>query len=194
MEQSRTIILQNQITVGDFVRQCVDIPKFYQCCQQCAGFGKTWSCPPFNFSAESVWRHYDTLWLYGEKVSIPGALRERQFTDEELETESTALFQLVKARILDHLLSLEAQHPGSMALSAGSCRQCAGGCTRPQGQPCRQPEWMRHSIESLGGDVGRAASLYLDTELVWGQAGRMPPYYLLIGGLLMDPVAEIPGG
>lgn len=192
MEQTQ--ILRSRAAVSDFVRQCVDIPKFRRCCQQCAGFGGTWSCPPFTFSPEGVWRRYRVLWLYGEKVFVPEALRARQFTPEALGSESTALLRPVKERILGCLLSMETQHPGSMALSAGSCRLCGeGNCTRPQGLPCRQPERMRYSIEALGGDVGRAASLYLGEEMVWGQEGHLPPYYLLIGGLLAEPAEETAG-
>ena len=191
MEHAQTQVLHSRIAVREFVRQCVDIPKFYRYCQQCPSFGRTWSCPPFGFSAESVWQRYQTLWLYGEKVPVPEELQQQHFTGGALESESAALLQPVKDRILTHLLSLEAQHPGSMVLSAGSCRLCAGGCARPLGQPCRQPEQMRHSIESLGGDVGWAVSLYLGEELAWGRAGRMPPHYLLLGGLLTDPV-EVP--
>ena len=72
-----------------------------------------------------------------------------------------------------------------MALSAGSCDVCPEGtCTRLQEDPCRNPGMMRYSVEALGGDVGKALKLYFDKEILWGKAGHMPPYFILLGGLL----------
>ena len=49
---------------------------------------------------------------------------------------------------------------------------------------------MRHSIESLGGDVGKTLSLYLGQELLWGREGHFPEYYILLGGLLLGGPQE----
>ena len=188
MEQ--TAALTRQVPVSEFVERCVDVPRFLGYCRQCRSFDKTWSCPPYDFSVEELWARYETLLLRGEKVMVPRELQERVFPPQELEAVSLSFLQPVKDRLFEALLELEGHYPGSMALSAGSCRLCGeGNCTRPASFPCRHPDRLRYSIESLGGDVGQAARLYLGEELVWGQGGHLPPYYLLVGGLLMGPTA-----
>ena len=83
------------------------------------------------------------------------------------------------------LFELEKEFPGSVSLSAGSCGMCrGGGCTRPEGKPCRFPEKMRFSIESLGGNVGLTVSRLMGIELEWMEEGKMPSYFVLVGGLM----------
>ena len=59
---------------------------------------------------------------------------------------------------------LEKKIPGSMALSAGSCRLCKE-CTRMTDEKCRNPERARCSIEAIGGDVGKTISRLMGIEL-----------------------------
>ena len=79
------------------------------------------------------------------------------------------------------LWQAEAAHPGSLALYGGSCRLCRQ-CTRPS-QPCRHPERMRLSLESIGcGGAGMADQL-LGCPML-GAGERLPAYYLLVYALL----------
>ena len=59
------------------------------------------------------------------------------------------------------------------------------GCTRPDGQPCRYPDTMRYSIEALGGNVGLTVQKLLGIQLEWMEEGKLPSYFVLVGGLLM---------
>lgn len=90
-----------------------------------------------------------------------------------------------KAEMTEELFALEENVEGSRALYPGSCNLCNGGrCARINGEPCRHPEKMRYSIESLGGDVMKTAKEIFDIEIVWAKAGETPPYMVLVGGLL----------
>ena len=91
----------------------------------------------------------------------------------------------VKARMSEELFAMEAEHPGSISLSAGSCSICGKeNCTRPQGKPCRYPDKLRYSIESIGGNVGKTVHDFLGIPLEWIEAGQVPRYFVLVGGLL----------
>jgi predicted metal-binding protein len=79
---------------------------------------------------------------------------------------------------------MENEIPGSCALAAGSCAICKE-CTRPKGTECRYPEKMRYSIESLGGNVVQLMKDELGIEMKWAEAGKLPEFYVLVGGLLM---------
>lgn len=47
-------------------------------------------------------------------------------------------------------------------------------------------EQMRYSLETLGGDMGKALELYFDRKMIWAENGHLPAYYILLGGLLKD--------
>ncbi len=176
---------QIEIPVTEFVRSCVDVEKFLSYCRSCSSYGNTWSCPPFNFNPTELWESYHTILLYSRKIPISMEMQTTVFSPEELNRAGLELLRTEKRAMLTELLELEKHFPGSMMLSAGSCNVCPNGsCTRRTGKPCRNPDMMRHSIESLGGDVGKALELYFNLQLLWGHDGHMPEYYILLGGLL----------
>ena len=158
------------IPVAEFCEACLDVPAFLACCRACGNYGARWSCPPFEFEPEALWTRYTTLLLCEEKVERPKPPRVAE----------------AKRRMTDELFALEAQHPGSLALSPGMCDICGDDCTRSSGQPCRHPDKMRYSIEALGGNLEKAAVLYFGDPLRWATPdGKLPEYYLLLGGLLI---------
>ena len=179
---------EREVPAAEFVRACVNVEKFSACCRNCRNYSKTWSCPPFRFDPADVWGNYDTLLLQMRMLTVPGELREQVFSAEALRRAAAEFLRAEKEAMLLELLELEKAFPGSMALSAGSCQVCPEGtCARQTQEPCRNPNLMRYSIEALGGDVGKALELYFDKQLVWGRDGRMPEYYILLGGLLKKP-------
>lgn len=192
MESVQTIPLPDrEVPLAEYRAQCVDVPKFLGYCAACPNYGGAWSCPPFDFDPQEIWDRYDRILLRAVKVPVPAELREKVLSPQEINDESHALLAPIKHDLLSSLLEQERATPGSLALSAGRCQECPEGrCTKPAHQPCRQPGRMRHSIESLGGDVGKTLSLYLGQELLWGREGHLPEYYILLGGLLLGGPQE----
>jgi len=176
-------ILQKEVPVAAFVEECVDIPRFARCCGLCPNHGKLWSCPPFSFSPQAVWAQYSTLLLQCRVIDVPEDLQTRSMSQQEINDQSRSLLKPHKQAMLQEMLALEQQLPGSLALDAGSCDRCAL-CSRSEGLPCRYPEALRYSVEALGGDVCKALKLYFGKEILWGTEGYMPAYYILLGGLL----------
>ena len=112
----------------------------------------------------------------GYKINFDGTVSQE---------ESLKIMAEVKENMAGELFKMENQCPGSVSLSAGSCSLCGkGNCTRPSGKPCRYPEKMRYSIESLGGNVGKTVHDLLGIELEWIEEGKVPSYFVLVGGLL----------
>ena len=176
-------ILQKELAVSAFVRDCVDVPRFAQCCSLCPNHGKLWSCPTFSFSPEKLWANYSTLLLRCQVIPVPEALQACTFSQQDINQLSRDLLKPHKQAMMQEMLMLEKQYPDSLALDAGSCDRC-DSCTRPEGLPCRHPEHLRYSVEALGGDVCKALKLYFDKEILWGKDGHFPAYYILLGGLL----------
>ena len=90
------------------------------------------------------------------------------------------------AGLLEQLVSLEKIYPGSNALIPGSCIACGyGNCARKKGKPCRHPEKMHHSLESLGADLGRTTTDMFGIEMKWIENNELPDYFAEVGGLLI---------
>lgn len=185
----------------DYLRDYVDVPRFLGLCTQCSNYGNRWSCPPFDFDPLDHLRQFSAVRVVARKVSPIGDWRFGEatgespsapaqgptFTGENAENYDHVwqMLSTVKADLEAELFRMEEQFPGSRLLSGGSCYKCNQGCTRPAGLPCRHPEMMRYSIEALGGDVEKIAADLLDSPLIWSKAGELPPYYMLVGGLLL---------
>lgn len=176
-------ILQKEIAVSDFSRECVDIPRFAECCRLCPNYGRRWSCPPFDFSPEDLWKGYHSLLLQCRVIPVPRALQEQELSQQEINAQSRTLLRPYKQAMLQEMIALERQFPGSLALDAGSCDRCED-CARDAGLPCRHTDTLCYSVEALGGDVCKALQLYFGKEILWGAQGHLPAYYILLGGLL----------
>lgn len=165
---------ESEIDVETYIQEYVDVETFLQLCQECPNYESVWSCPPYDFDPYDVWRDFDTLTVCGYRIT---------YSDDRTEPEmNKALFE-VKCKLTEELYELEKKYPGSMSLSAGSCHLCEG-CTRPTGQPCRHPDKMRYSIESIGGNVGKTISELCGIEIEWIEEGKLPEHFVLVGGLL----------
>ena len=169
--------------VSDFVKNCVDVPRFLACCRECPNFDRRWSCPPYDFPVEAFWKQYTDILLYEKKVYLDSELRKKINSQEEINEISRELLTPAKKLMTEELLVLEAKYPGSRALFAGTCDFCTI-CATELNEQCYHPEKMRYSIEALGGNVAHAVQIYFDDTILWAKDGILPEYYILLGGLL----------
>ncbi len=175
-ELYRTETLMADVDMADFVENCVDVPLFLGYCKQCGNYGKRWACPPFDFDPLTIWQKYSRIHIESRVLyPLPGV---------SLEQAVNGMAE-VKLALLDELMAMERNNPGAMALSAGSCYVCPGDCARVCGKPCRLPQKMRYSMEAIGGDVNKAADIYLHKPIQWIKNGEMPEYLELVLGLLL---------
>ncbi len=174
-----------RITVPEYLEGYVDIPTFRSACEACGNYGRVWACPPYDFEVEEYWRQYQSLHLLAIKIVFEEKYTQQTYTQEELWALVTPVLKTEKQKLSKELMEAEGLHPGSISLSAGSCERCARGCQRAVGKPCLYPEEMRHSIESLGGNVGLTISKLMGLRLEWIEEGRLPHHFVLVGGLLV---------
>lgn len=166
---------EKTIAVKEYVDGYVNVEEFLECCKVCDNYDQVWSCPSYDFDPVDYWKQYEYLHVVGKKMIL----------EEEEKDQWEHLMMQVKADLTEELFAEEERRPGSISLSAGNCKICGeGNCTRPTGQPCRYPEKMRYSVESLGGNVGLTASKLLGINLQWIEQGKIPDYFVLVGGLL----------
>lgn len=175
----------NEISIQNYVENYVDIPTFLKCCEACPNYKNIWSCPTYDFDVESYWRSYNTFSVVGRQILFDEETRNRTFSQEELYSLIEDVIGKEKQILTDELFEQEKLYPGSISLSAGSCSTCGkGNCTRPKSEPCRFPDKMRYSIESLGGNVGKTISDLFHIELEWVEEGKLPSHFVLVCGLL----------
>ncbi len=176
---------ETTVPVRQYLADYVDIPTFLEACKACPNYGQVWSCPPYDFDVVSYWSRYETLYLLATKILFQEEYLTRTYTKEELDALLDAVLPVEKQKLRDELSKKEELYPGSVSLSGGSCQICRGGCTRPQGLPCRFPGEMRYSVESLGGNVGLSISKLMGLHLEWMEEGRLPHHFILVNGLLI---------
>ena len=167
---------EKTIGVPEYIEGYVNVEEFLKCCKACGNYDRKWSCPSYDFDpVEDYWKKFSRFYVVGKKMILAEEEKENW---ENLMTE-------VKAQLTEELFEMEAEHPGSRSLSAGSCHICGeNNCSKSLREPCRFPDKMRYSVESLGGNVGLTASRLLGIELQWIEEGQIPDYFTLVGGLL----------
>lgn len=167
---------EKTIGVPAYIEGYVNVEEFLECCKVCGNYDRKWSCPSYDFDpVEDYWKKFSNFYVVGKKMIL---------AEEEKENWEN-LMEEVKGQLTEELFEKEKQYPGSRSLSAGSCHICGtDNCSKVAGEPCRFPDKMRYSVESLGGNVGLTASRLLGIELQWIEEGQVPDYFTLVGGLL----------
>lgn len=180
-----TIFYEKEVLLEEYKKDCVDVPRFLSYCRRCSNFGKIWSCPEFDFDPMDYWNKYEHLRIIAMKIIVPQELREKEFDDQGKTQVITSLLDGYKRDFDRYIYEQEKTKENSVGLSGGSCLLCSPApCSREEGKPCRQPDKMRHSIESLGGDVSLTVTKYLNQKLEWIENGHLPSHFMLVGGLL----------
>ena len=176
--------LTADLNMDDFYEKYVDIEKFSKLCEDCEDYGMNWSCPPFDFDPNDIWKSYNKIKIIAFKYNFTEEALSQEFSDEELAMFIKRL-ERTKLKLMNVIYGLELENPGSLGLFLGKCNLCMG-CTRQFGMPCKMPFKMRYSIESLGGDVDNVIEDIFKTPILYAKDGKLPEYMIFVGGLLYD--------
>ena len=155
------------IPLEDYVRDYRDKERFMGYCKQCGQYGKRWSCPPYDFDVDTYIAGYQQVMILGTKT----------------------------IKLMDEChRQLEKEYPGSLSFTGAKCFLCTPEpCARLKNEPCRHPEQMRHSLESVGFDISKTASQLLGMELKWATGIELPEYLVLVTALFVKgEIAETP--
>lgn len=172
-----------------------DPQRFLGFCKACSRYGACWSCPPYGAVTPPAVGDYGYVYLVGSKLCFDAQVLAETRGAEAVRRVTDRVMEEAKRRADGRMVELERRHAGSAALSSGGCRLCAR-CARREGAPCRHPQAMRLSLESIGFDVVGLTEQCLGQKLLWA-GERLPAYYLLVNALLSDDgriVVEPPPG
>ena len=178
-------VFSKEVPMSDYIESCVDVEYFEKCCSVCPNYGKTWSCPPYDFNPLDIWNSYKTFYIYAIKVTTPEEVLNEEYSNEDLMRIGGEILKEAHKRVDKEMEQLKGAFEGSKILGGGSCRLCGENkCARLFGNPCRFPDKMTYSIESIGGNVEITLKKYLDQQICWGKDGHLAPYYMAVGGLM----------
>lgn len=136
-------------------------------CEQCPNFGRTWSCPPFQFDFGEMLKEYKEVILIA--MTVKSEPTEVNMSTDILDNLSAPYRRALSRR----LLGWEERYGGRSFSTIGRCEYCAQQpCARLSGEPCRHPELIRPSLEAAGFDLVRTSSEILDIPLFWAGKER----------------------
>lgn len=144
-------------------------------CGRCHQYGRSWSCPPFDYEPLSRIASYSRVRLVVSEVAVmPGTPV----------SDAGRVLSRPKQELEQYLLSLERELGGLACTTIGRCPHCGGmECARLTGRPCRHPELVRPSLEAFGFDLNRTMTELLGISLRWGRDGMLPDTLCLIGAV-----------
>lgn len=173
------------INVSNILKDYIDVPKFITFCKECPKYNKIWSCPEHDFDVIEYWNHYDTAELHLSLINYDSENIMEQCNYDEWKSIIWQASSTEKAKMSEYLLKQEKINDDCVSLSSGSCKICGEeNCMKIKSKPCCNPDKMRYSIESLGGDVVKLAKDVFDVELEWMTKENFPDHTILMGGLL----------
>lgn len=190
--------------MADYMRGFRDVSRFEEYCKVCGQYGTCWACPPFDFDTDGYLARYENILLVAVKIDVPcrsEKIPELGKTDDsEILPANDGIADIAIERrmklleqtrvVMDRELLEKETRLHGRAFFAGTCLLCGqgaeqgGGCTRREGLPCRHPDKVRPSLESMGFDIGKTAKELFGLELKWASDGMLPEYYVLVGAVM----------
>ncbi len=177
----------NGISMIDFKKDYYNPKVFLEYCKKCKNYSKLWSCPPYDFCIDDLINKYTNVYLIGTKINFTNETIN-SITLDMIKDFTYKTLADVRKEIGAGLLDIEKEHTDSISLYPGSCLICKS-CTRPQNKPCRYPDRMRYSLESLGFDVSKTANYLLNTPILWS-SDKLPEYFTLVSAVFTNKVID----
>lgn len=175
------------IPVGEYIKGYRDADKFMKYCRQCKRYNKTWTCPPYDFDTTEYISRYEDAVIIGSKIVFDDATLASCASTDDTKRVSERAMEYAFKTVTAFLRKLEREYPESISFLGTKCLLCGSEpCTRPYGMPCRHPNMVRHSLESVGFDIGKTTQELLGIELKWGKGNKPPEYITLVTALFTN--------
>lgn len=179
----KTDEIRAEIAIKDYVKDFVDVNYFLEFCKNCPHYENNWGCPPFDFDPIDLWNKYKTFSIIGIKIIFDDDIVDKTYSSDELSEIMSKSIRIEKNKLFNRLLEMEKDIEESTSVVAGTCNIC-NECGRENGEKCRHPDKLRHSVESLGGNVEKTVKELLNLDILWVEDYKLPKYLTLCCGLL----------
>ena len=179
---------KNSILLSDFQQKYQDREKYMAYCRECPRYNTVWSCPPLYLDVDAYLGRFAWGNILCAKIILSSHVIAEADMPEKIKTMGWEILLSVKLDMDEKLRQLEKHIPGSVSLSSGGCNLCKV-CSRKDGQPCRQPDKMRYSLDAFGFNLTAITKDMFDIDILWCKE-RLPDYFALIHGILTED--EVP--
>ena len=180
---------KNSMPLSTFRQKYQDRKKYMAYCRECPRYNMVWSCPPLAFDVDGYLNRFSCVTVLCAKIILSSHVIIEADKPEKIKTVGWDILLSVKLDMEEKLRRLEKNILGSVSLSSGGCNLCKV-CSRKDGQPCRQPDKMRYSLDAFGFDLTAITKDMFDIDILWCKE-RLPDYFTLIHGILTED--EVPG-
>lgn len=173
--------LRKTLSMPDYIIGYRDFERVRSYCHECRRYRNCWACPPYDFDELEILSRFGTIDLVATVITPKeGTVLTPQNAER--------IIGLERRRLDKFLLEEESRHGGpegrARAFFAGTCLLCPlEQCTRREGRPCRHPQMLRPSLETMGFDISRTVTGLFGIALSWGSGGRPPEYLTLVSAI-----------
>lgn len=190
--------LKNKLSLGAkrveyLMEEYFDREKTLGYCKACPNFSKYWSCPTYAFDEAIFLKQFKYIHIIGRQFEVPREDLRNVRDPEAVKKYSTDKLQEIKVMTWKTLLEIENEVDGAIGLIPGNCPICETqgmACARKTNEPCRHPDMMRFSLESLGFNVVDLLKYEVGMTMKWGDTYRLPEVLTSVSAILCNE--EIP--
>lgn len=173
---------KNCMLLPCFREKYQDTERYIAYCRECPRYDTVWSCPPLYLDVDAYLGQFAWVNILCARIILGNDVITEADTKEKIRAVGWEILLSVKLGMEEKLRRLEKHIPGSVSLSSGGCNLCKE-CSRKDGQPCRQPDKMRYSLDAFGFDLTAITKDMFDIDILWCKE-RLPDYFTLIHGIL----------
>ncbi|MBC3886808.1 hypothetical protein GH810_00560 [Acetobacterium paludosum] len=190
--------LKNKLSFGAkrveyLMEEYFDREKTLGYCKECPNFSKYWSCPTYTFDEAIFLKQFKYMHIIGRQFEVPRDDIRNIRDPQEINDYCTEKLEAIKVMTWKTLLEIEDEVEGALGLVSGNCPICEiqkMPCARKSNQPCRNPNLMRYSLESLGFNVASLVKYEVGMTLEWPANCRLPKVLTSVSAILCNE--EIP--
>lgn len=177
---------KHTVDFAEYTAKFRDAERVLGYCAKCPKYNTFWTCPSYDhdiFNPIKFLGKFTRATIFGHKLTINKELID---TTKEKDAQ-TEIYMKIYAQFRkscdEELLKLESDCDDSRVLYAGCCTICPK-CSKVNQEPCAYPDRARYSLESLGFDVAKTTIELFETELKWGNDGKLPEYLFFVSAIL----------
>lgn len=177
---------KSTILLSEYINHFNDNQYFLQFCAQCPTYGTRWCCPPFDFSPIEKIENFKYAHIFGNQLFFTDEQIQKSKTEKNGERICRESIENVIIELHPKLLEMRDKNAPAIAFSVG-CYLCKEkGCSRLNGEKCRYPQKMLHSLESFGFNIAKSCKELLNIDLLWSSDGILPRYITVVTAIFSN--------
>lgn len=151
---------------------------FLEMCKSgCRNYNQKYSCPPLSPSFKLVTKDKPYLFVLMLKIDLSQLSNFNYAEYHKLRIGNA----VIKPRI-EKIMRLLEKEFNTKYISTGTCRLCKP-CQKKLQKPCKHPDKMRFSLESLGVDCNKLSKDVFNIPLLWFANKTCPKYTAVVCAL-----------